>query len=66
MKGGYNLLNGRELMVERVKKRMNAQYIAKEIGVCKSYISKMENEHQAIPDRLYKKWIKILGLDFIK
>lgn len=61
IEGGKRLLNGRGLMIERIKKRLNAQYIASEIGVSKSYISKLENEHQTIPVHIYKKWIKILN-----
>jgi len=57
------MLTGRELMVERVKSRLDAQYIAKEIGVCKSYISKMENEHVPITKILYEKWIGVLKLE---
>jgi transcriptional regulator with XRE-family HTH domain len=50
-------------MVERVKSRLDAQYIAKEIGVCKSYVSKMENERVPITKVLYKKWIEVLKLE---
>jgi transcriptional regulator with XRE-family HTH domain len=59
-KGDGKLLTGRELMIERIKKKMKGQELAAFLGVSQSYVSKMENERQEIPIHIYKKWILIL------
>lgn len=57
------MLKGKELRLLRVKLEVRAKYIAEELRVTKGYISNLENEKQAIPEHIYKKWITILKGD---
>lgn len=57
------MLSGKKLKILRIEQDIEAQYIAAELQVSKSYISIMEREKQAIPDHIYKKWIIILKGD---
>lgn len=57
------MLSGKELRLMRVKLELRAKYIAQELNVTKGYISNLENEKQAIPSHIYKKWIIILKGD---
>jgi predicted transcriptional regulator len=54
------MLKGLEFKIQRIKLGIEGQEIANMIGVSQSYISKLENEKQSIPDHIYRKWINIL------
>jgi transcriptional regulator with XRE-family HTH domain len=42
---------------------MKAQDLALRLNITKSYISKLENEVQSIPEHIYKKWKEILRIE---
>ncbi len=56
------MTKGKELKIKRVILDIKATEIARYLGVSKSYISKMENNVQGIPEHIYKKWSKYLGI----
>lgn len=56
------MLTGKELKLRRITLDIKAVEIAEHLNIHKSYISKMENGHQAIAQDKYKKWIEFLGL----
>lgn len=56
------MYSGKELKIHRIIKDITAIEIAEYLGVHRSYISKLENEAQKIPQHIYEKWIEFLGL----
>jgi plasmid maintenance system antidote protein VapI len=62
LKGGGNMLSGKELMLHRVVKDITATELAIHLGIHNSYISKMERGHQGIPKHIYEKWAEFLGV----
>jgi transcriptional regulator with XRE-family HTH domain len=55
------VLTGKQLKIKRVTLDIKAKEIAELLQVHKSYVSKMENEVQMIPEHMYRKWIEFLG-----
>ena len=57
------MFTGKELKIRRTILDIKASSIADYLKIHKSYISKMENEVQAIPMKYYVKWVDYLGLN---
>lgn len=57
------MLSGKQLKMKRILLDIKAKEIAEYLHIDKSYVSKMENEVQAIPSNTYGKWIEFLGID---
>ncbi|GIN22638.1 helix-turn-helix domain-containing protein [Siminovitchia fordii] len=53
---------GKELKIKRVILDIKATEVAQYLGVSKSYISKMENNVQGIPQHIYDRWSEYLGV----
>ncbi|WP_081390267.1 helix-turn-helix domain-containing protein [Paenibacillus odorifer] len=52
-----------ELKLIRIKKKVKAKDLAKEVNVSKAYISMLENEKCHITNELYEKWTIALGIE---
>lgn len=57
------MFSGKELKIKRIMLDIQAQEVANYLGIHKSYVSKMENEVQAIPVHLREKWENFLGIN---
>lgn len=55
------MLTGKELKIQRIIKEIEAQEIAKQLGISKTYISLMESGKRNIPKHIYDKWIDVLN-----
>ncbi len=53
-------LSGLQLKIKRITKGLKAKYIASELKFTPAYISMLENDKQAIPINVLKKWNEIL------
>lgn len=56
------MLTGKQLKIRRIILDIKAKQIAELLHIHKSYISKMENEVQAIPLHMRIKWEEFLGV----
>lgn len=54
------MLNGKQLKIKRITLDIKAKEVADYLQIHKSYISKMENEVQAIPENIYHRWVSFL------
>ncbi|WP_080845587.1 helix-turn-helix domain-containing protein [Cytobacillus gottheilii] len=50
------MLTGKQLKIKRIELDIKAKEIAEFLGICKTYVSKMEREVQGIPIHMYEKW----------
>lgn len=55
------MLRGNQLKRMRILKNITQDEIADALQVKRNYISMLENEHRAIPDDKYKKWVEYLN-----
>lgn len=55
------MLTGKELKIKRIISDIEAQDIAKHLGVSKTYISLMEKDQRRILEDTYAKWINYLN-----
>jgi transcriptional regulator with XRE-family HTH domain len=54
-------MNGKQLKLKRIELDIKAKEIAENLHIDKSYISKLENGVQNIPEHIYDKWINYLN-----
>lgn len=57
------MYTGKELKIRRIILDIDAKDVAEMIGIHRSYVCKLEKEVQPIPEHIYDKWIKVLGLE---
>lgn len=55
------MLTGNKLKYIRIYRNLKQQDLAKWLGVTKCYISMLENEKQAIPEKMFDKWMEFLN-----
>lgn len=55
------MLSGKELKIKRIILDVEAQEIARHIGISKTYISLMEKGSRPINSNIYQKWINYLN-----
>lgn len=60
------MLRGSQLKRMRVLKHITQQEVADHLDVKYNYISMLENEHRAIPQDKYKRWLEYLNSDKAK
>lgn len=57
------MLSGKELKIKRIVADIEAQEIARHLGVSKTYISLMEKGQRRISENTYSKWIEYLKIN---
>jgi transcriptional regulator with XRE-family HTH domain len=54
------MLTGKDLKIKRIILGYKVYEVAKNLGVHRTYISKLENGRQEIPKHIYNEWVRIL------
>ncbi|PLR99622.1 helix-turn-helix domain-containing protein [Bacillus sp. T33-2] len=57
------MYSGMDLKVRRIMNDIEAQEVARYLGVSKTYISLMEKGKRRISQEMYERWAEFLGLN---